>query len=236
MNQVSTGMSAATYASTVAGRSYGDYRKDRTIGNPQLSEKASQYYEELKKKFSGMNFVLVSRDQKQQAQANAASYASPDKMVVLIDEDKIERMATDEAYRTQYEGVIANASNELAQMSSQLTTSGQKVKGYGMQINDKGVASYFAVLEKSSAAQKERIEKKAAKNRQAKKDAAKKAKKKEQQEALEEVRKAKTETVTVKASSIEELLQKIREQEQDTEETILTKEEKTTGQRFDFSV
>lgn len=236
MNQVSTGMSAATYASTVAGRSYGDYRKDRTIGNPQLSEKASQYYEELKKKFSGMNFVLVSRDQKQQAQANAASYASPDKMVVLIDEDKIERMATDEAYRTQYEGVIANASNELAQMSSQLTTSGQKVKGYGMQINDKGVASYFAVLEKSSAAQKERIEKKAAKNRQAKKDVAKKAKKKEQQEALEEARKAKTETVTVKASSIEELLQKIREQEQDTEETILTKEEKTTGQRFDFSV
>lgn len=236
MDQVSTSMNTASYASTATSRRYGEYHKEQTIGNPQLSEQASQYYEELKKKFSGMSFVLVSREQKQQAQANAASYASPDKMVVLIDEDKIERMATDEAYRTQYEGVIANASSELAQMSSQLTTSGQMVKGYGMQIDDKGMASYFAVLEKSSAAQKERIEKKAEKNRQAKKDAAKKAKKKEQQERLEESGKTKKETITVKASSIEELIQKIKEQNPDTEKTILTKEEQITGQRFDQSV
>ncbi len=236
MDQVSTSMNTASYASTATSRRYGEYHKEQKIGNPQLSEQASQYYEELKKKFSGMSFVLVSREQKQQAQANAASYASPDKMVVLIDEDKIERMATDEAYRTQYEGVIANASGELAQMSSQLTTSGQMVKGYGMQIDDKGMASYFAVLEKSSAAQKERIEKKAEKNRQAKKDAAKKAKKKEQQERLEESGKTKKETITVKASSIEELIQKIKEQNPDTEKTILTKEEQITGQRFDQSV
>lgn len=236
MDQVSTSMNTASYASTATSRRYGEYHKEQTIGNPQLSEQASQYYEELKKKFSGMSFVLVSREQKQQAQANAASYASPDKMVVLIDEDKIERMAMDEAYRTQYEGVIANASGELAQMSSQLTTSSQMVKGYGMQIDDKGMASYFAVLEKSSAAQKERIEKKAEKNRQAKKDAAKKAKKKEQQERLEESGKTKKETITVKASSIEELIQKIKEQNPDTEKTILTKEEQITGQRFDQSV
>ena len=236
MDQVSTSMNTASYASTATSRRYGEYHKEQTIGNPQLSEQASQYYEELKKKFSGMSFVLVSREQKQQAQANAASYASPDKMVVLIDEDKIERMATDEAYRTQYEGVIANASGELAQMSSQLTTSGQMVKGYGMQIDDKGMASYFAVREKSSAAQKERIEKKAEKNRQAKKDAAKKAKKKEQQERLEDSGKTKKETITVKASSIEELIQKIKEQNPDTEKTILTKEEQITGQRFDQSV
>ena len=236
MDQVSTSMNTASYASTATSRRYGEYHKEQTIGNPQLSEQASQYYEELKKKFSGMSFVLVSREQKQQAQANAASYASPDKMVVLIDEDKIERMATDEAYRTQYEGVIANASGELAQMSSQLTTSGQMVKGYGMKIDDKGMASYFAVLEKSSAAQKERIEKKAEKNRQAKKDATKKAKKKEQQERLEESGKTKKETITVKASSIEELIEKIKEQNPDTEKTILTKEEQITGQRFDQSV
>ena len=105
-----------------------------------------------------------------------------------------------------------------------------------MQIDDKGMASYFAVLEKSSAAQKERIEKKAEKNRQAKKDAAKKAKKKEQQERLEESGKTKKETITVKASSIEELIQKIKEQNPDTEKTILTKEEQITGQRFDQSV
>ena len=47
-----------------------------------------------------------------------------------------------------------------------------------MQVNDNGTASYFAVLEKSSAAQKERIEKKAVEKKEAKKTAQKKAEKK----------------------------------------------------------
>lgn len=36
----------------------------QTIGNPRLSEKASKYYDQLKKKYSNMNFILVSEDQK----------------------------------------------------------------------------------------------------------------------------------------------------------------------------
>lgn len=53
-----------------------------------------------------MDFILVSKDQKANAQANAASYANAGKMVVLIDEEKVERMAADENYRKQYEGII----------------------------------------------------------------------------------------------------------------------------------
>lgn len=63
----------------------------RTIGNPKLSEKAAKYYEELKRKYSNMDFILVSEDQKEKARAQAGSYANASKMVVLIDEDKIER-------------------------------------------------------------------------------------------------------------------------------------------------
>ena len=134
----------------------------QTIGNPKLSEKASKYYEQLKKKYSNMNFILVSEDQKENAKANAAGYANSNNMVVLIDEDKIERMASDENYRKQYEGIIANAASGISQLASSLSATGTSVKGFGMQVNDNGTASYFAVLEKSSAAQKERIEKKAA--------------------------------------------------------------------------
>ncbi len=36
----------------------------KTIGDPQLSEKAQKYYEQLKKKFSNMDFILVSADKK----------------------------------------------------------------------------------------------------------------------------------------------------------------------------
>ena len=35
-----------------------------------------------------MDFILVSKEQKANAQANAASYANGNKMVVLIDEEK----------------------------------------------------------------------------------------------------------------------------------------------------
>ena len=68
----------------------------KTIGSPKLSKKAADYYESLKKKYSNMDFILVSEDKKEQAKAQASSYANASKMVVLIDEDKVERMAEDE--------------------------------------------------------------------------------------------------------------------------------------------
>ena len=157
---------AGSYADTVAVYSKSETTKTdetsgkkkvsgQTIGNPQLSEKASKYYEQLKKKYSNMNFILVSEDQKENAKANAAGYANSNNMVVLIDEDKIERMASDENYRKQYEGIIANAASGISQLASSLSATGTNVKGFGMQVNDNGTASYFAVLEKSSVAQKE---------------------------------------------------------------------------------
>ncbi|MFQ8902174.1 MAG: DUF6033 family protein [Lachnospira eligens] len=66
----------------------------QTIGNPKLSEKASKYYEQLKKKYSNMNFILVSEDQKENAKANAAGYANSIIWLSLLMRDKIDRMAS----------------------------------------------------------------------------------------------------------------------------------------------
>ena len=164
----------------------GNYGK--TIGNAKLSEEGVKYYQELKNKYSYMDFILVSKEQKANAQANAASYANGNKMVVLIDEEKIERMATDENYRKQYEGIIKTAASGLSQLKSQIESSGQSqnVVGYGMKVNDGGTASFFAVLKKSSADQKARIEKKAVEKKEAKKAEEKKAEKKEKQDKLKE--------------------------------------------------
>ena len=216
-----------------------------SVGEPKLSDKAAKYYEDLKKKYSGMEFILVSRDQKAFAQSQAASYANPAKMVVLIDEDKIERMATDESYRKQYEGIIANAASGMSQLSKSLSGN-SSVKGYGMKVNGNGTASFFAVIDKSLAAQRKRIEKKAQEKKEAKKAEEKRAKKKEQQEKLEESWKkdsGKTEnlydedTVTVQASSIEELLKKINDVTfESMSDYARTEEEKKIGQSFDFSI
>ena len=225
----------------------------KTIGNPKLSEKAAKYYEQLKKKFGNMDFILVSEDQKQTAQAQAASYANPNKPVVLINEEKLERMAEDEKYRKQYEGIIAGSQKQLAAMKDSL---GSNVKAFGIQVDDKGLASYFAVVDKSLSAQKSRISKKAAEKEAAKKAEEKKAAKKAQEERLKN---KKTEGAdkagkpdradqadhvsheedleTVTASSLEELINKVNDITMAAmSDQVQTDEEKMVGQHIDFKM
>ena len=186
-----------------------------------------------------MDFILVSKDQKANAQANAASYANGNKMVVLIDEEKIERMATDENYRKQYEGIIKNAASGLSQLKFQIESSGQSqnVVGYGMKVNDGGTASFFAVLKKSSADQKARIEKKAVEKKEAKKAEEKKAEKKEKQDKLKEAQQTSDDddTITISAGSIEELIKKINDYTFSMKsDNVQTEAELQVGQHIDF--
>lgn len=217
----------------------------RTIGQPELSEKAAKYYEQLKKKYGNYDFILVSRDQKENAKANAAKYANGYKTVVLIDEDKIEQMATDEKFRKQYEGILSGAAAQIQQLKTSLQSSGANVKGFGMQVNDGGTLSFFAVLKKSSAEQKARIEKKGEQKRAEKKATEKKAAKKEKEERLKDKKSDKVadskeeagteDTVTISAGSIEELLPKIETYNFNTRsDSVQTASERQVGQNFDF--
>ena len=209
----------------------------RTIGNPELSEAGQKYYEELKKKYSNMDFILVSKDMKEVAKSQAGSYANPNRMVVLIDEEKIERMATDEKFRKQYEGIIAGAGVKLPQMQKSVG-SNPAVKGFGMQVNDGGNASYFAVVDKSLAMQKERIQKNKEKKAEEKKAEAKKDAKKASEDKLKEKRAEKAEEedlVTVTASSIEELIKKINDITYGSmSDYVQTDYERARGQNIDF--
>lgn len=83
-----------------------------------------------------MDFILVSNDMKEIAKANAGSFANPHKMVVLIDEEKIERMASDEQYRKQYEGVIASAQNKLPELKQSLGNSANSIEELKKKIDD----------------------------------------------------------------------------------------------------
>lgn len=226
---------AADAQKTAETRKTGNY--GRTIGQPKLSDKAAKYYEELKKKFSNMDFILVSADQKAAAQAQAGSYANPVRTVVLIDEDKLEKMAEDEAFRAKYEGVIRGASVQMSQLKKSVG-SNSSVKGFGMQINDNGTASFFAVVDKSLAAQRDRIAKRSAEKKETAKQDAKRAEKKKQAEALEESRKSgKTDGdyVTVTASSIGELQKKVDNVLYAAwSDQMQTTEERKWGQNIDF--
>lgn len=226
---------AADANKTADTRKTGNY--GRMIGQPKLSDKAAKYYEELKKKFSNMDFILVSADQKAAAQAQAGSYANPVRTVVLIDEEKLEKMAEDEAFRAKYEGIIRGAAAQMSQLKKSVG-SNSSVKGFGMQINDNGTASFFAVVDKSLAAQKDRIAKKSAEKKETAKKDAKRAERKKQAEALEESRKSGRtdgDYVTVTASSIDELMKKVDNVLYAAwSDRVQTNEERQWGQNIDF--
>jgi hypothetical protein len=196
-----------------------------------------------------MDFILVSADKKQAAQANAAFYGNASKMVVLIDEEKLERMAEDSAYRAKYEGIIGNASANLSQLSSKIGSTGANVSGFGVQVHEDGTTSYFAVLKNSSDAQKQRIEKGREKKAAEKKVEAKKAEKKAEAKRAEKKRTeleraerfedkkvdAGKDQVKITAKSMEELVQKIQDQYQIWQtDVVKTKEEWAIGQHIDF--
>lgn len=213
----------------------------RTVGDPQLSEEAEKYYNELKKKYGNMEFILVSEDMKAQTHAQAASYANPNRMVVLIDTDKIERMAQDEKYRNMYESVIQNAASRMSLAKTSLGSRADCVKSQGVKVNDGGLSSFFAVVDRTLAIQKKKLEKKAAEKTAEKKKSAKemqekRAERKKETAAEEKRRTEHTEdTVTVTASSWEELIEKInRVIDESKESGIRTEEEKNLGQHIDY--
>jgi hypothetical protein len=158
------------------------------IGDVELSDEAKEYYNKLKAKYSNMQFIAVSQDMKSQVQANAAAYGNANKMVVLIDDAKLEQMATDESFRKMYEGIIEMSQVQLESAKNSLTSSGASVKNFGMSVNSDGSSSFFATVEKSSDAQTERLEKKQAEKKEAKAKEKKKAQKQEKQEKIEKAR------------------------------------------------
>lgn len=214
----------------------------RTIGEPVLSEKAAKYYEQLKARYSNMDFILVSPEKKEEAESKKGMYQSSKELIVLIDSDKIEKMAEDEAYREKYESILSNATAQVAQMKSSLGSNGDSVSSIGMTFDDHGNASFFAVVDKSLAAQRERIaqkkEEKAEEKKAAeKKEAAKKAEEKRAEGTNNAYKGKEEDKVTVTASSLEELLKKI-----DTvifesrADSVKTEAEKAVGTSFDYSI
>ncbi len=222
-----------------------------TIGDVQLSDKAKDYYNSLKSKYHNMEFIAVSKDMKTQVQQNAASYGNANKMVVLIDEEKLERMATDESYRKKYEGIIAMAQTKMSEAKMGLASSGASVKNFGMSVDSNGKESFFATVNKSSDLQKKRTEKKAAEKKAQKLQEKKKAEKKAQEERIQKARDKKAEKedtdkddsrinddegyVTFEADSMDELLSKVQTYSYNNASgKVMTQAEQMVGTKIDF--
>lgn len=204
-----------------------------SIGNPKLTDKASKYYEELKAKYGDMEFVIVDDEQMATAKEQSANIASDKSMLVLISESELEEMATNEETRTKNEKLIEDTKAQMPDMLKNLEESGTEVESFGIEVKD-GTVSYFAVLDKSAAAQKERIEAKQEEKRAEKKADAKEA----TSEKTASKRPARKEDLyTVSAGSVDELIKKLQSAAYEAmADHVQAPQEKIVGQSFDFSI
>lgn len=223
-----------------------------TIGDVKLSDKAKEYYEKLKSKYHNVEFIAVSKDMKGKVQQNAAAYGNANKMVVLIDDEKLERMAEDESYQKKYEGIIAMSQTKLSEAKNSLMSTGANVKNFGMSVDSDGNESFFATVEKSLDMQKKRIEKKAAEKVKERAQEKKKAEKDLRDEQIEKVRENKAEKtkgeeesdgekiddkeyVTFEAKSWDELFDKVRAYSyDDANARVMTDAERMLGAQVDY--
>lgn len=198
-------------------------------GNGQLSDKARAYLEELKRKYGDMDFIVADFETDEEADRFLAR--GKKEYNVLIDPDTLEEMVNDPDKRAEFEDVLGRAPEQLEGMLEELGEDRDLVKRVGISVDDKGVISYFAELDKASAKQAERLEK------------AKEEKQAEKSDKKNDVsgnkpsqgNSKKEDTVMIKADSIEELIKRIK----NASESFKWQQEvtqKQPGSSFDFSV
>jgi len=153
----------------------------------QLSDKAQKLLEELKEKYSDMDVIIADFEE-------GKDYGGTHDYSLVISKEELERMAKDEDVKAKDLELVDKSIAELKKLNEDLTDEEKaEITSMGVSINSNGEVEFFAELTKLSERQKERIEE------------ALKKKEQEKEVAAERVEKAK-----LNATSIEELLEKIR--------------------------
>ncbi|MCI5588147.1 MAG: DUF6033 family protein [Lachnospiraceae bacterium] len=206
-----------------------------SVGEKSLSGSAQRVLKDLRASRADMDFFVA--DFKNGDNAKEILAQSDKEFTVIFSKEEMEKMASDPKYYAEkmhsVEGALRMSEEINAQFGFERAfgkTNGiennvdadMKITKFGISFNSDGSTTFFAQLEKSSASQKEYLEKIQEKKAAEKKD----AKKKEQSKQIE-VRKA-----TVRANSKDELLDKIKNIEWDS----IKPEDNKIGSRFDFSI
>ena len=194
----------------------------------QLSDKAKKLLEEMKKNYSNMDFIVADYESEEEA----AAYLSrgTKEFSTLIDPETLEAMAADKDVKDKYMGILDDAVGKLKDIKEQLGDSEDDVARVGISIDKDGKVSYFAELEKSGERQKEWVEK----TREAKKEERAEQEKKAQEQKEQDIAaQGRTKKTIVKADTVEELLEKIKNVDWNQ---IKAEEKQVTGGKFDFSI
>lgn len=195
----------------------------------KLSKKAAALLERLRKTYGDFDFMVGNAGDNLRSLVKSSSK----EFSVIFSTEELERMAADEKYADEKINAMKGAVrmsrqiNEQFGFESAFDGNGVKMTKFGISFNADGTTSFFAELEKSSAAQREFIEKQQEESRTEKREEAKAAEEEKQQERLDKRR------TIVQADSVEALLAEIRRVSRNM---AYEGREPDAGRRFDFSI
>lgn len=176
-----------------------------------LSDKAQKLLEQLKEKYSNMDFFVADFNTDKEAQRYLSQGTK--EYSVVIDPETLEQMAADEEIFKKYDDILSNAGSTFDQVKEQLGEDIDKVVSFGMSIDGNGKVNLFAELDKQSVkraeAQKKQREEKAEQKKEQQKAEEKKEKTEQEKEAVE-ARRQRRRTFRVTGATIDELVNNIK--------------------------
>lgn len=205
----------------------------------RLSSAAQAYLEKLNRSYGNMEFFVADFDKGDTAESVLSR--STKEVSVILSSEELERMASDKQYEQK---MMKNVQGAL-RMSEEINRRFGFQSAFGNQTGDvalskiaisfhsDGTASIFAQLEKSSVAQRERIEEAREERRAEKKHGAGNKYKAEGAYGTEKGRGGRMKHTVVEAQSIDELMEKIAAVDWDK---VKYDEREESGGRFDWSI
>lgn len=212
-----------------------DASRESVMNGIELSEGAKNLLEELKNKYTNMDFFVADYSTEEEAQQYLRRGTK--EFSVLIDPETLEQMAASEETKAKYTEILDNARSTFDELKEGLGEDGKYVDHIGITFEADGSVKYFAHLTQMAEKQREHID-------EVREKAADDARAKEKQDAEKERGRVSehredrhmhgpVKTATVSGGSVEELISAVRSVDWDS---IEAKEPQAKGTRFDLSV
>lgn len=209
--------------------------RESVMNGVELSEGAKNLLEELKNKYTNMDFFVADYSTEEEAQQYLRRGTK--EFSVLIDPETLEQMAANEETKAKYTQILDNAGSTFDELKEGLGEDGKYVDHIGITFEADGTVKYFAHLTQMAEKQREHID-------EVREKAADDARAEEKREAekervsISEHREDRrmhgpVKVATVSAGSVEELISAVKSVDWDH---IEVKEPQARGTRFDLSV
>ncbi len=129
-----------------------DYILGNFIGIPKLSSRAVSFYNKLQQKYPELLFVLVQEKYKEKAKKKSANFARQGIMMILLEEEIVEKMAVNRMYASKIDEILRKSIHSIVPKK---TLPKEKVKGYGIQIEKSVSFTLFVILNEEELLEEE---------------------------------------------------------------------------------